>query len=70
MKPFIYYATFGTGHSHHGHYQPILADTLERAERIMFETYGSSWAAMYTEEEFNKSKQQGFFVNLKPLPDI
>lgn len=65
-----YYGTFGTGNSHHGHYQPILANTLGQAEKIMFETHGCKWAAVYTDKEFNKSKQQGFFLGLKPLSII
>lgn len=65
-----YYGTFGTGHSHYGYYQPILADTLERAREFMFGTYGLNWASIYTEEEFAESKERGIFLDLKPLPII
>lgn len=65
-----FYGTFGTGHSHHGYYQPILVDTLDLAGKIMFGTYGLNWASIYTEDEFKECKERGIFLDLKPLPII
>lgn len=66
----IYIFTFGINRKHNGHYQPVVANSMVEAERLMFQHYGRDWAFGYTENSFNASRKQGFFVNLKPLPII
>lgn len=42
-----YYFTFGLGHVLARFTQPILADSMAEAEKIMFEKHGSKWACGY-----------------------
>lgn len=50
--------------------QVIDAVTPERAEQIMFKKYGRSWAFQYTEEQWKKELDDGFFKNVHYLPEI
>lgn len=65
MNTYIF--TFGIGSDLKGNYQPILANDYELARNLMLKTHGTNWAFGYSQEEFEQSKQKGFFLNLTPL---
>lgn len=52
MKKF--YFTFGINNELRHFVQPILAKTMEEAETIMFDNYGSDWAFGYPDKPDNK----------------
>lgn len=62
-----HYFTFGT---YPERVQVILADTPERAEEIMFKSYGSNWSFQYTEEQWQQSLNEGYFKTAKYLKEI
>ena len=66
----VYIFTFGINQKYKGNFQPIVANSFQEAEKLMFKHYGKDWAFGYTEKSFNASRHQGFFVDLKPLPII
>jgi len=66
----MYIFTFGINRKHCDNFQPIIANSMEEAEKLMFEHHGQDWAFGYTEKSFNKSRQQGLFTNLTPLSII
>lgn len=50
--------------------QVIEADSPERANVLMFKYYGRNWAFQYTEEQWQDSLDEGFFKNVRYLPEI
>ncbi len=48
--------TFGSGQKHAGHYVKIKG-TYGSARQKMVDKYGLSWAFQYSEEEWNKFKE-------------
>lgn len=62
-----YILTFGIGSELKRNYQPIIAENYDQARNEMINSYGEDWAFSYTEEEFEQSKQRGFFLNITPL---
>lgn len=68
MNTYIF--TFGLGSQLKERYQPIIADDYEQARKVMESVYGTNWSFGYTEEEFEQSKQKGFFLNLIPLEKL
>lgn len=47
--------TFGCGQKHAGHYVKI-SGTFAEARKKMFEKYGDEWCFQYSEEEWEKMK--------------
>jgi len=68
MKLFIF--TFGLAHVLKNKYQPIMAPNAEKAINAMVDNFGSRWACYYTIDDFNSYKENGIFLNLKPLKVI
>jgi len=68
MNTYIF--TFGLGTKLKGMYQPIEATNEQKAREIMFSIYDENWASCYTEDYFNKCREDGLFKNLKALPTI
>lgn len=65
-----YVGTFGIGHELGQRYQPISAPGLIEAQRAMRSVYGTDYAFLYTQEQFNQSKSNGYFKNLRPLQTL
>lgn len=65
-----FYFTFGIGHALGNKFQQVVADDMEQARETMCNTFGDSWAFGYTQQEFQKSINNGFFLNLEPLEPI
>lgn len=65
----LHYFTFGAGQEQEGFCQPILAENAVEAREIMVEVYGSQWAFQYTEEQYQKYKEEGTLTEklLKPI---
>lgn len=62
-----HYFTFGT---YPERVQVIITDTVERAEQIMFDAWGTNWAFQYTEEQWQQSLNEGYFKNAEYFVDI
>lgn len=68
MPQFIF--TFGIGDHYWNRYAVIDAPDSDIAREKMIEIFGKNWAFQYTEQEFSKSKSEGFFLNLESLPTV
>lgn len=66
----IYIFTFGVSGELGDKYQPIIAFDYKDARALMVEFHGLDWALSYTNEQFEQSKQKGYFLNLEPLETI
>ena len=66
----LYICTFGIGSELSDKFQPIVAKDKRQAELTMMLNHGRHWANCYTESEFDYSKEQGIFLDLKPLKTI
>lgn len=54
MKKWFF--TFGCGQENGGKVQPIMASEYGKAREKMFELYGTHWCMDYSEETWNKMK--------------
>lgn len=68
MKQFV--GTFGLGTDLANRYQPINAPGLVEAQEEMQMAHGTGYAFIYTQAEFNQSKSEGYFKNLRPLQTL
>ncbi len=68
MNTYIF--TFGIGTHMKSMYQPIKANSEQEARIIMCSIYNDNWASCYTEDYFNKCREDGLFKNLEPMPTI
>lgn len=51
-----WYFTFGGGQINEGYCQPIIATSYGNARKKMIELYGIEWGFQYSQEEWEKSK--------------
>lgn len=65
-----YYASFGLGHENEGKVQPIFAENDIEARMKMIKKHGDKWAFLYSKEQFEQSKKEGFFKNVVELKAI
>lgn len=68
MKKHIF--TFGIMHPYSDRHQVIYAKDAETARQAMIDTYDNNWAFQYTEEEWEKSKSEGYFKKNQPIEAI
>lgn len=59
--------TFGVSTPLGKYYQPITADTHERACRYMADTHGLEYSTVYTVDDYKRSQDEGFFKGHRPL---
>lgn len=69
MNKYIF--TFGSNQLYAGFYQPIYANNSLEAREKMVELHGLKWSFQYTEEEWNKTKDElsGFQLE-QPLEPV
>lgn len=62
-----YYFTFGIGHELAKYFQPIIADSIDKATKVMLAQHGTEWSNGYTQEDFHEALSNGVFTDLEAL---